>query len=169
MPFALSPQDLLIVSLFLLGLGMLWLEMFLPGGVVGVGGLAALIAGIALTFAGHGLTAGAVTSAAMLAVVLLMVRHWMRTFNRSFLGSRMTNPDAVGADDFIREAPSLLGARGTTLTSLQPAGKARFGERKLDVVAEVGVIPPGTNVEVIRVDGIALRVRPIPEPGGNGH
>jgi len=169
MAAVLAPADLLIVSLFLLGLGMIWLEMFLPGGVVGVGGLIAVFAGIALTFAGHGLTAGASISALMLVVVLLMVRHWMRTFNRSFLGSRMTNAAAVGADEFIRDAPSLVGSRGTALTSLQPSGKARIGERKLDVIAEVGLIEAGTAIEVIRVDGIAIRVRAVDQPGGNAH
>jgi len=158
--------DWTILLLFLTGLGLFWLEMFLPGGVVGVAGLVAVIAGVVLTFLAHGVAAGALTAALVLVVTLLMIRHWMRTFDRSFFGSRMTNREASGKNDFVEGTRSLIGQRGVALSRLQPGGKGIFGDRRLDVIAEVASIEAGTPIEILRVDGIAIVVRAVsPERG----
>jgi membrane-bound serine protease (ClpP class) len=153
--------DALIIFLFVSGLFLFWLELYVPGGVIGLAGIAANIAGIVLSFANHGIVAGAATSAAGLTVTVLMVRHWLHTFSRSFFGSRMTNREVAGKNDFVDETRSLVGQRGITVSRLQPGGKAQFGERRLDVIAQLDPIEPGCQVEVVRVNGIAIVVRPI--------
>jgi membrane-bound serine protease (ClpP class) len=51
------------------------------------------------------------------------------------------------------------GERGTAETVLRPAGKARFGERVADVVAEGDFIEKGKAVRVMRVEGNTVMVR----------
>ena len=48
---------------------------------------------------------------------------------------------------------ALLGALGLALSELRPAGVARFGERRVDVVSDGEFIPPGEAIRVIAVDG----------------
>ena len=158
----MTAQDWTILLLFAAGLGLFWLEMFLPGGLVGAAGLVAIVAGIVLVFQLHGIAVGAVTTAVMFAITLLLFRHWMRTFAQSFLGSRMTNREASGRNDFVEETRTLVGARGVAISVLQPGGKGQFGERRLDVVSQLGAIEAGTPIEIIRVEGIAIFVRPCP-------
>jgi membrane-bound serine protease (ClpP class) len=160
-------SDLTILLLFVAGLGLFWLEMYVPGGVIGVAGIAAILAGIVLTFAQHGIVAGASTSAAVLTVTVLMMRHWMHGFSRSFFGSQMTNRDVSGKNDFVDDTRALVGQRGITVSRVQPGGKAQFGDRRLDVIAQLGAIEPGIEVEIIRVDGIAIVVRAIPAANGD--
>jgi hypothetical protein len=58
-------------------------------------------------------------------------------------------------------APELLGAIGVAATELRPAGKARFGEQFIDVVAEGYYVQAGTRVQVIEIDGMRVVVKPV--------
>src|SRR5690606_14680272 len=47
----------------------------------------------------------------------------------------------------------LVGRRGTAASDLRPAGIARIGDERLDVVTQGNFIPVGTPIEVYRVEG----------------
>jgi hypothetical protein len=53
----------------------------------------------------------------------------------------------------------LLGASGTALTDLRPAGVARFGSDRVDVVSEGDFISVGSRLTVLRVEGSRVTVR----------
>jgi len=55
----------------------------------------------------------------------------------------------------------LTGKRGVTTTQLTPSGKARFGDDVIDVMTDGEVIPPGTDVYVMKVKGNEIEVRPV--------
>jgi membrane-bound serine protease (ClpP class) len=54
-----------------------------------------------------------------------------------------------------------LGATGTTITPLRPAGKVDFDGVLLDVVAESAYVDAGTPVRVVTIDGLRLVVERI--------
>ena len=51
------------------------------------------------------------------------------------------------------------GAEGVSESVLRPRGTARFGDRRLEVVSESGVIPAQTPVCVVRIEGARIVVR----------
>lgn len=53
----------------------------------------------------------------------------------------------------------LIGIVGTASSDLRPAGVARFGSERVDVVSEGEFIPAGTLVRVIRSEGNRVTVR----------
>jgi membrane-bound serine protease (ClpP class) len=55
----------------------------------------------------------------------------------------------------------LAGTHGVTTTLLMPAGKARFGDSIVDVIADGEMIEPGKGVEVLEVRGNRVLVREI--------
>jgi membrane-bound ClpP family serine protease len=57
----------------------------------------------------------------------------------------------------------LMGHAGIATTQLTPSGKARFGSRLVDVIADGEVIAKGAEVVVIEVQGNRVVVR----SGGN--
>ncbi len=72
-------------------------------------------------------------------------------------------PDTTlaGAHAAPESALPTLGARGTVKTTLRPAGKAVFDGLTLEVTSRGEFIPPGSVVEVCRVQGLNLVVRPV--------
>ncbi|NIP93732.1 MAG: hypothetical protein GWO24_09845 [Akkermansiaceae bacterium] len=53
-----------------------------------------------------------------------------------------------------------IGWTGETLTDLRPAGKAQFGTESIDVVAEGAYIAKGTRVRILEEDGMRVVVSP---------
>jgi membrane-bound serine protease (ClpP class) len=58
-------------------------------------------------------------------------------------------------------AAALLGAIGVAATTLRPAGKARFGDDYLDVIAEGDFVNPGSRVQVIEIEGNRIVVKEV--------
>ena len=171
--------------LFLLGMGLLALEIFvIPGfGVFGVSGILLTMASLILashTFSGMTVTesfeesmsslgslAGAMVTVIAVAAVLNRFLPTIPFLNRLIL----TPPGYAPAEaDGPILSPSLLathsqpapvdvGATGVTASALRPSGKAMFGDKYLDVVSDGAYIDHGTAVEVIRVAGNRIIVR----------
>jgi len=69
--------------------------------------------------------------------------------------------ETISRRESLVNLQGLLGERGTTTTQLTPSGKARFGDRLVDVITEGDLIPRGTDVEVVEVHGSRVLVKPV--------
>ncbi|MCP4782963.1 MAG: hypothetical protein GY903_25525 [Fuerstiella sp.] len=173
--------------MFVLGLGLLAMEIFVvPGfGVFGVSGLL-MMAG-ALVMASHtfsGMTAGqrfdeSMSSLASLAgalVTVIAVAIFLNRFlptipllNRLILtppGYATVDESTPHLDPSVYEnsqsaGPVNTGDVGIAASTLRPSGKASFGENFLDVVSDGGYIDHGVEIEVSRVAGNRIIVRAV--------
>lgn len=165
-------EELMLVALGILLLG---LEVFvIPGfGVAGALGVTALLAGLAFSLFGSGsspqfmLYAATRVSAALLAAILLsllMLRFLPRLpFARSLV-LRTELDTAHGYESAPDTDHALLGKRGRTLSALRPAGIAEIDGERVDVVSLGDMIDAGTEIQVLRVDGNRVVVKPISNP-----
>jgi membrane-bound ClpP family serine protease len=153
------------------------LELFVPsGGLLGLLSAIGAIASVGAFFAYDpvwGVAALAGYAVLAPALVVFGVRVWAR----SPIGRRMilratesTEAPPDGEDDLFAEgAPppprdprlELVGAEGVTVTPLRPVGFVQIGARRLDAVAEFGVIEADCRVRVTEIRDNAVRVRPI--------
>ena len=147
-----------IVVLILCGIAAIFLELILPGGVVGVIGSILLLVASILTFTHHGFTAGALVSIGIGVVAAIALRFWMKNFHRLPFTKQLIVNDEVGDYDTIRDYQKLLGTTGIAHTDLRPSGTARFGDIRVDVVSESNVLEKGTEIKVIAVNGPSITV-----------
>jgi membrane-bound serine protease (ClpP class) len=172
--------------LFLLGLALLAVEIFLiPGfGVFGVSGILLTLASLVMasqTFSGISTTRafdetvtsltsifGALMTVVIVAVLLNRFLPSIPFFNRLVLappgspgydGPRL-NPALFAGHGF--GGPVQSGESGVTLSSLRPSGRVQFGDRYVNVVSEGGWVDAGVQVEVVEVAGNRVVVRPCP-------
>lgn len=172
--------------LFLLGLVFLALEIFVvPGfGVFGVTGILLMVGSLviaSMTFDGFssetsladtGKALGQITIA--IAGVVLVGSVAGKFLPRiPMFSSMVLAPPGVEAfgdaelqlrPDLIEPAAAgvaLVGMSGTAETTLRPAGKALFDGRYLDVVSDGPFVPAGMPVEVVRVEGNRVVVKPV--------
>ncbi len=151
-------SGLLPIVLFLAGLGLLLAEAFvIPGfGVAGIGGILALGVSIYLTFGDQAMLAGSI---AVIVTALGLITA-LRYLPRTRAASALVLGGAINAQAPPNERLQVLnGAIGTAMTDLRPAGIARFGEKKVDVVSDGDYIPRGSRVRVIEVEGVRVVVR----------
>jgi membrane-bound serine protease (ClpP class) len=169
------------VFLFVLGLILIALEIFvLPGfGVTGISGVALVVASLVLVtlekmpstsaeWVSVGATVTRLGLALVAAIVGACVLAWYLPHipyaSRLVLTPPSEGENGVDRDAFggrHAEAAALLGAIGVAATTLRPAGKARFGEDYLDVIAEGDYVNPGSRVQVIEIEGNRIVVKEV--------
>ena len=59
----------------------------------------------------------------------------------------------------VQEMRKLIGAKGVALTSLRPVGKVKIEDRRIDAMAESGVIESGAPIVVVDVYDNQIKVR----------
>lgn len=151
-----------LILTYLIGMALLFAELFVPGVVMGIlGGIVVIYAVVAAWLQGEYVTAVLLTGGTLVAVPL-MVRYAMR---RLSLGSALPAEDGFAAAESGLAA--LAGREGITLTPLRPAGTAELDGRRVSVVAETGFIESDTRVRVLRVEGnrVVVRASPAEVPG----
>ena len=131
--------NLPIVACFLLGLGLLTVEVFMPGfGLPGISGIILEVVTIVLTLA-------------------------LRSVNKGRLSKSpiILNDEESAAEGYVatRDMEVFLGKEGVTTTVLRPAGMAEFDGVKLNVVADGEYIPKDARVRVDHVEGARVVVR----------
>ena len=171
------------VVLVAVGVVLIALEVFvIPGfGVAGVLGILAFGGGLFLALIGEVdtvtgprlLEAAAMLAGSLCAVVVglwAMLKYLPRTHRMSglVLLDKLAPETLAQAGSPAAEAPepSLMGARGTALTDLRPAGTAVFEGRRVDVVSEGEYIAKGSAVEIIEDRVYRRVVRAVPPSAG---
>lgn len=148
-----------IITLILLGMVMLGVEFVLPGAIIGVLGVGALIAATVLAFAEYGPGPGFATAVGVIIIVIVFVALWVKYFHRTYFGKKLTLTSEIGGSEIHHQHAGLLGKTGVAACDLHPTGKALIDGRKVDVVAEVGLIEKDQPVTVVKVEGIRVVVR----------
>jgi len=150
----------LIVSLILIVV-----ELLVPSlGTIGFIAAGILVAGGVAAFS-EGLMWGAIYVLLTTAGVPLAIRKGMQTLPNTPVGRRVilggpVTPGHAGAvpADKLR---ALEHATGTAVTDLRPVGTALLGDARIDVETEADWIDAGTAIEVVRIDGMRIGVRPV--------
>ncbi len=99
---------------------------------------------------------------ASIIVIGLLARYLPRTsFYRRFalLAANPSGPSFSAPREFDTGLPIAPGAEGIAVTTLRPSGKAKFGDRVVDVVTGGEFISPQTAVVVSQIDGMRVLVR----------
>lgn len=153
---------------FAAALALVVLEAFVPsGGVLGIlAGLLA-IAGIVMFFMFDdmwGMVSMAVSLLALPFVIAGMLWVWPNTP----IGRALTLEDqqerinedrpSVGPND-----PNAItvGLEGEALTELRPVGACLLNGQRIDCIAQFGVIESGSQVKVISVEGMTVKVKTV--------
>ena len=156
--------NLPIIVCFLLGIGLLMLEAFMPGfGAPGITGIVLEVITLVLTWYTH----GPMATLGMLLVVLSVLAIAISVSLRSVASGKLKNSKIILNDTESNEAgyrsnedmQVFLDRIGMTTTVLRPTGMADFDGVRLNVVSEGDFVPSGEKVQVIRIEGSRIVVR----------
>ena len=150
-----------IILCLLSGVGLIVLEVFLPGfGVPGISGLILLGIGLAMTGTSYGVMAALGVLIATIAIVAIAISISLRSASKGALSKSAL---FLGKEDAFKAAPDdmkvFLGKNGTTRSVLRPVGIAEFDGVRLDVVTEGDFIEAGEQVTITQVEGGRIVVR----------
>jgi len=152
-----------IISLFVLGVILIFLEIIVPGGILGTIGVILLATGIFMVADSTAQGIAYVSSMLLILGILLALSfrfpQTRRFWNRLSLTTTQTKSEGYVAPN--QDLECFLGCEGVALSQLRPAGTADFNGNRLDVVTEGGFISREARIKVIEVEGTRVVVREI--------
>lgn len=169
--FIATPAGLFDLVLVIAGIILIAVELLLlPGfGIAGILGLAALVFALFRIFQEGALSVLGYT--VLFGGALLALAFWflpntrvggllmLSTRLKTEIGPTATGSGATPTTGFDH----LLGRQGIATSDLRPAGVARFGAQRVDVVTEGEFITKSAVIEVLRVEGNRVTVRAVEE------
>jgi membrane-bound ClpP family serine protease len=149
-----------IILLFILGIGLIAVEVIIPGGIIcTIGGLL-MFAGCVMSFTEFGTIGGllAVGVAILLTAIALFIEFRVlpntRIGKRAFLTSEITGVSAA----FGNEALALVGKSAEALTMLSPSGYVMIDGTRYEAFCQSGQAPAGSALQVTGADNFRLIV-----------
>jgi membrane-bound serine protease (ClpP class) len=156
----------LFIVLVIGGLMLMGIELFVPGGLIGTIGVFCLLGAVGIGFSEFGQEIGWLIAIGILVLLGIATYLWLKVFPRTRLGKRMTvsahEADFKAMPDYL---DTLVGSEGDATTDLRPVGFANIGGKRVDVVSVAGIIPRGTRVKVVKVEGFKVLVKAVESAG----
>lgn len=153
------------IVLFIIGFILILAEIFfIPGfGLAGIGGIAAILASIFLTFGNITQATYSILTALGLSIIgfFLLIKYIpsTRTWRKFVLSTEQKKELGyiVGTKDLKR----LTGKEGLAITPLRPSGIAEVDGKKLDVITQGEYIISNSKIKIISVEGNKIIVEAI--------
>ena len=155
--------SIFVLLLFIGGLALIGLEMFVPGGIVGTVGIITVVYAIIYVNKSTYYIAFILVVSLILAVILYYVNRNVFHKKLMFLDRLVLN-DSISTENGYVASESrveLVGKKLKAYTDLRPAGVAILDNEKLDVVTDGDFIEKGNEVEIVRVEGMRIVVKKI--------
>ena len=171
--YILQLASIIEILLFVIGLGLILLEVFvIPGfGVAGISGIILIIASLFLSMVGedpfldmHAVSMAIIQLSVALLLSLVLIFLLAKYLPKSNIFKKFVLSEeerSIAGYTSRKDAKEFLGAKGVSLTTLRPAGTAEINGKRVDVVTDSEYIEKGKNIEVIEVDGMRIVVREI--------
>ena len=147
-----------IIIMIIAGLLLLLLELIVPGGIVGTIGGITTIVGIVLMYNHYGNLYGTIA----LLVSLIVCAVGLYFFFRDKTWKRLALNDSIDIKLNKKEMDYFtVGMQGETITKCLPSGKARFDDKIVEVHSLAELIDSNTPVEITKIEGNKIIVKPI--------
>ena len=147
----------LVIILLVAGAVMLMLETVLPGLIVGLCVLACWMVAVAVAF--QRTDQGIWVLLFVLAGGGIGAVLWFKYFPQTRYAQSLMLKNTIGGEPEVDQ--SLLDQEGVAHSDLRPSGVATINDRRMDVLAEGGMIEAGTGIKVVEVTGMRVVVRAI--------
>ncbi|MFF2286248.1 NfeD family protein [Peribacillus butanolivorans] len=153
------------LALFIIGIILVLVEFFVPGGIIGLLGFTSIVGSLFLASGDpvHMTISLLIAITVSILVFILLVKVFgkqMKFFRKMIL------TDATKTEQGYVSNPNrvdLLGVEGKALTDLRPSGTALINDERVDVVTEGSFVSKGSSIIIVKVEGSRVVVREIPE------
>ncbi|MRG86635.1 NfeD family protein [Salinibacillus xinjiangensis] len=147
--------------LLIAGIVCIAIEFFVPGGILGIIGVGAILVSLFMSGADLGHMAMSVSIAILVSIIVSVILFKKVGLEKGLLRNIILSERTTTEKGFVSTINrlELIGLVGKTLTPLRPSGTAIFDDERLDVVTEGGYIQQGKEVKIVKVEGSRIVVR----------
>lgn len=146
-----------IITLFVVGAVLMFLETLLPGMITGIVGFLCWVAAVIFGYREYGAPTGNLILIGVLLGMVVGIFFWLKFFPQSRIAGLFISQRTVG--ELGVEKSELLQLTGVAISQLRPSGTAFINGKRVDVVTEGALIERGASIRVVAVEGIRVVVR----------
>ena len=149
-----------VIGLYIIGIVFILLEIYVPGGILGVIGFVSLLLCVGLSFTALGAKAGFFTLLLVIFSLAVAIYLVLKYVPESALGKKLFLFRTLKEEKKGKES-DLLGKMGVALTDLRPSGTAMIGGKRVDVVTQGDYVEKDKQIKVISAEGNHITVKEI--------
>ncbi|WOO42470.1 NfeD family protein [Rubellicoccus peritrichatus] len=147
-----------IIGLIVLAFVLLFLEIFVPGGLLGMLAAACILGAGYIAFTEYGLAIATFITVGSIALACLMFFIEIKLLKASgryiSVDNKITSSSVKRAD-----ASAIVGKCGVALTTLSPGGKVRVEGKDYEASSISGLLKKGQSIEVVRVEAFKIIIK----------
>ncbi len=144
----------LYITLLISGFVLIGLEIFIPGGILGIFGSIAWFSAAVLGWQNFPQPWNHLSAFALLLAGVITFTVWIRYFPKSRIGKSLSlDEDAGDYKSHTTDNDLPVGTTGEAISTLRPSGIARFEGQRLDVVADGEWIEAGLSIKISSTSG----------------
>lgn len=149
-----------IIILFLAGILLLALEVFVPGAVLGILGAVLILAGVVVAWILHGAGGGLVALGAAVGLLGLTLYLEFVVLPKSRLARKLSMSTTVAGTSQgpVAVSAEVVGQSGEAVTPLAPTGYVVVKGRRYEAFSQSGFLAKGVAVKVTGLDNFRLLV-----------
>jgi membrane-bound ClpP family serine protease len=148
-----------VVLLLLTGIVLLFFEVFTPGGVLGILGGIAMLAGCVLAFFKFGAATGGLTTVGAVCVLGLMLWVELVLLPKTSMGKKLFLQRSVEATSQPAVADAaVVGKDCEAVTVLAPSGYVILDGRRYEAWSQSGLVNKGAKLRIVGLDNFRLIV-----------
>ena len=151
------------IIMLVIGLILVVLELFMPGGIIGFIGVALIVVSLLMAGANFVHMAYSILIAIILAILGMVIL--MKFFGKKLhMFNKLVLTDATTTEEgYVSNVNrlDLIGKVGVTVTQMRPSGVIMIDLERIDAVSEGSYIDVDKKIEVVKVEGSRIVVRQI--------
>ena len=137
-----------------------FLELLLPGGILGVLAAICLLIATWVGFESYGFFGGIIVFfGTLIALAVLSFIEFKLMLKTSYGKRFFLNTSIDGRSNKVQADDSIIGKKGTALTRLNPSGKVLIDGKNYEAHSQDGFIENGHEVAVVALDNFKLTVK----------
>jgi membrane-bound serine protease (ClpP class) len=148
-----------IIGLLILGFALIALEIFIPGGIVGIFGGISLLAAVGFAYESYAMEGAIIVFGVGLVGVVACLWFEFKVLPKTAAGKKFFLQDQVTGKSQSDVCESdWVGKQGTTATALSPTGYVIVEGRKFEAYSRSGFLDKGELVKVDSFDQFKVTV-----------
>ena len=151
------------IILLIVGIILIIAEFFIPGGIIGLMGVGAVIGSLFMSGYDMGHMALSISIAFIVAIVAAVVLYQRIGLDKGIFRHVILKDQTSTELGYVSAVNrlELIGLEGVALTTLRPSGIGKFDSEQIDIVTEGNFIEKGTAIKVVKVEGVRVVVREV--------
>lgn len=153
------------IILFVIGIILIVLEIYLPGGILGLLGVGSIVTSLLLAGGSFVQMGYSIVIAFLLTCLVIILMTKVIGKNMKFLKKIILSEATTSEQGYVsnEDRVDLIGKTGITLTQMRPAGVALINGERLDVVSVGDFIEKDVKVKVVQVEGSRIVISVLTE------